>query len=265
MEQGLCDSQYGKCDRVNHCGYEFRPDGNTTVEVEEKQKQPISVLPRSVVVKALKHGIGKDPLTEFLLQASDLAPQVLRDYVVSSVPFRDTVAPVFWLIDHNGKVRSGKMMVYETKDGVPHRKHHTNQWRVFGWVHTKIKDYNLETCFFGAHLVPKYPDKPVHVVESEKTALIMSCVAPDYLWLAAGSMTMLQPEYLPDLRGRDVVLHPDKGEKTYAYWGLKAKEILEQNLVGSIKISNFTQDREELEEGDDISDYYVTKLMELQA
>jgi hypothetical protein len=54
-----------------------------------------------------------------------------------------------------------------------------------------------------------------------------------------------------------VVLHPDKGERSFGYWKIKAKEFLSKNLVKSIKVSRFVEESEFLEEGDDIADYII--------
>ena len=47
------------------------------------------------------------------------------------------------------------------------------------WVHALLKqkgvlpqECELTQCLFGKHLLKKYPDKPVILVESEKTAII---------------------------------------------------------------------------------------------
>lgn len=47
------------------------------------------------------------------------------------------------------------------------------------WVHSLLKkqgvlpqEWELTQCLFGEHLLKKYPDKPVCLVEAEKTALI---------------------------------------------------------------------------------------------
>ena len=109
-------------------------------------------------------------------------------------------------------------------------------------------------------MVALRPKDEVHIVESEKTALIMACVKPQYVWLATSSVTNLQEHFLPNLKGRKVVLHPDKGERSFGYWKIKAKEFLEKNLVKSIKVSTFVEESEFLEEGDDIADYIIKSL-----
>ncbi len=53
-----------------------------------------------------------------------------------------------------------------------------------------------------------YPDKPVGLVESEKTAVIAAGLMPGYVWLATGGKSGLN-ERLRVLQGRKVVAWPD--------------------------------------------------------
>ncbi len=47
------------------------------------------------------------------------------------------------------------------------------------------------------------------IVESEKTALILSLVCPDKLWLATGGKANFKESMLVPLIGRDVEVYPD--------------------------------------------------------
>jgi hypothetical protein len=55
------------------------------------------------------------------------------------------------------------------------------------WAHSELKlhDFRLKQCLFGEHLL-KNSSSPVMLVESEKTAVVMSHFIPDYIWLATG-------------------------------------------------------------------------------
>jgi hypothetical protein len=58
------------------------------------------------------------------------------------------------------------------------------------------------------------------VVEAEKTAVIMSEVKPEYIWLATGGKTELNVAKLRPLAGRRIILFPDTDEdgQTYREW-----------------------------------------------
>ena len=85
-----------------------------------------------------------------------------------------------------------------------------------------LNKHEKETTFSQkvktSFVLEKYPDKPVVLVESEKTAVIMSRIYPDHLWLATGgSQGIKSDERLAPLHGRKVLLVPDNGQ----YWNWK--------------------------------------------
>ena len=105
-------------------------------------------------------------------------------------------------------------MQYDPATG--HRIKDENQPGRINWLHSVLKrkkklpkDWQLTQCLFGEHLLPRYPDKTVALVESEKTAIICSALMPQYLWLATGGKSGLTPERLSALKGRKVIVFPD--------------------------------------------------------
>ncbi|MCC9168624.1 DUF6371 domain-containing protein [Pontibacter harenae] len=130
-------------------------------------------------------------------------------------------ATVFWQIDRQGKIRTGKTMLYNARSGkrVKEPKDHID------WAHKYLgkENYNLKQCLFGEHLLRQFPDKPVAVVESEKTATVCMAYLPGYVWLATGSKGNLSRERCLVLKGRYVTLFPDLGG--YEKWSEKAKEM----------------------------------------
>ena len=58
------------------------------------------------------------------------------------------------------------------------------------------------------------------MVEAEKTAVIMSEVKPEYVWLATGGKTELNVAKLRPLEGRRIILFPDTDAdgQTYRDW-----------------------------------------------
>ena len=126
---------------------------------------------------------------------------------------------IFWQIGFLNEMYDGKIMYYRSDC---HRDHNRNPT----WVSHLLRkdgylpeDWKTEHCLFGLHLLQD-SKKNVAVVESEKTAVIMSAVKPDYTWLATGGKTELNVAKLKPLQGRRVILFPDTDEtgKTYQDW-----------------------------------------------
>lgn len=179
------------------------------------------------------------------------ARQVLADYCVGGT-VRDVVvqgvnygrAVVFWLIDEQQRVHDAKLMAYRN-DG----------HRVQGWAntmrsicersHVGPQLQNTEKVLFGQHLLPRYPDKTVCIVESEKTSLICACRYPQYLWLATGGCGNLQTDKLLPLQHRRLVVYPDSGE--YDKW----KEQMAKSGCRDYRVVDFM---EQFEANTDIAD-----------
>lgn len=170
---------------------------------------------------------------------------------------------IFWQIDINGKVRTGKMIQYDPETG----KRSRNIYGGINWVHSILKkrnpsfaNFQLSQCYFGEHLLRMYPDKPVAIVEAEKTAVIGSMIFDNFNWLASGNLQGLTLSKSEVLRDRDVVLYPDAG--CFDKWSSKMKEI--RNAVpcnvGISKIIEEHATNQELEYGYDIADYIIEEL-----
>ena len=167
---------------------------------------------------------GTNVLTEYLYKRfpKERVDEVLRRYQVGNT---DDGRAIFWQIDSRGNVRTGKVMAYGS-DG--HRKKGKG---AFTWVHTCEGELVFECigqCLFGEHLMKDYfdsdsPFKTVAVVESEKTALIMSILVPDVLWLATGGKQNFNSKMLRSLLGEKVLVFPDAD--AVEGWSMKATEI----------------------------------------
>lgn len=118
-------------------------------------------------------------------------------------------ACVFWQIDNLNRVRYGKVMLYNEITG----KRIQEPFAHFTTIHTllKLKEFNHKQCLFGLHLLPTNK-KPIAIVESEKTAIIMSLVDNSYLWLATGGKANFKHDVLEPLTGKEVIAFPDAGE-----------------------------------------------------
>ena len=161
--------------------------------------------------------------------------EVLTAYMVGSSVYGHTI---FWQIDQEGKVRTGKMMKYRT-DG--HRDK-TAPWN-FDYIHAALfrdqrhpeyDDTKMEVrqCLFGLHLLNRYKYKDVEqtvcIVESEKTALLMAIAYGNnakQVWMACGGLGNLNIARLAPLIAdhRNIILYPDRDG--IEAWRQKAEQL----------------------------------------
>jgi len=162
-------------------------------------------------------------------------------------------ASIFWLVDTLGRIRSGKIMVYNPVTG----KRVKHPQPLITWVHraAKMKDFNLSSCLFGEHLLVSNPNKIVRLVESEKTAIVASIIYPEFLWLATGSLTNLSVRMCQVLAGRIVMLIPDCGAESQ--WNDKRLEL--SRLIKADFILDPIPG--EHEKGYDLCDYILENLI----
>ena len=78
-----------------------------------------------------------------------------------------------------------------------------------GLTKSVLKFYVSEDIVNSVYEFPQHPDKPIALVESEKTAIISSGLMPQYLWLATGGKSQLSQEILSILAGRKTIAFPD--------------------------------------------------------
>ena len=151
-------------------------------------------------------------------------------------------------------------MLFDTTTGkrVKQPSNHIN------WIHKTlyIPNYELQQCLFGLHLINEYPKKTIALVESEKTAIIMSLFLPDYLWIASGSKGNFKKELLEPIKNFKIIAYPDKSE--YNDWNKKAVQLNQEGY--HIKCSDFIE-KKDVPYGTDLADIYfeskittVTKL-----
>ena len=130
-------------------------------------------------------------------------------------------ANVFWYIDMDSNVRTGKIMLYDEYTC----KRIKQPYNHITWVHTKLnlQNENISKCLYGEHLLSIFPYKPIAIVESEKTAIIASLFFPNFIWLATGGIGNLNYDKLKSLVGRSIVLFPDLC--AYNLWLVKAEQL----------------------------------------
>jgi len=214
---------------------------------------PPSTLPYNLVTKSLT-GYARNNFCIYLNNqfGNIIAGEMIRRYCIGTGKHWPG-ATVFWQIDATNTVRTGKIMLYNADTG----KRVKQPYSHIAWVHSvlKLPAYNLQQCLFGEHLLHHHPGHPVAIVESEKTAVIASALLPQYVWLAAGSVTNLNAAKCRVLKGRNVVLFPDLN--AYDIWAAKAKEL---SSITRFSVSNLLEtisDASSKRLGLDVADYLV--------
>lgn len=269
------NSKVGKCNRESKCGYHYTPKqyfqdnpsltpplgGGWEVSIPKPTlpPQPMGTIPFSYVERSASY---KSNFVRFLCEflTDDQIKYIAEQYVLGATKNQEVI---FWQIDINGKVRTGKIMQYNPETG-RRIKHESG---AIDWTHNKLKksgivpeDFNLQQCFFGEHLLKLYPDKTVSIVESEKSAIIASAIISDSIWLSTGQLNGLSIEKAKVLKGREVILFPDLGG--YEKWCIKADEI-KLFVECEIKVSTILEEIATIEQRDkglDIADYMIEEL-----
>lgn len=115
-----------------------------------------------------------------------------------------TFCSAFPSIDGAGNVHAVKIIPYPSTD------HHRLKGKMGAQLYWFKPEQN-PGAYFGAHLLPLHPDKPVAVVESEKSAIVGTLFAPAYVWVAVAGATNLHPQRseMAALAGRELHLFPD--------------------------------------------------------
>ena len=172
---------------------------------------------------------------------------------------------LFPSIDVEGRVRNVKVQHYETEVHSPRFAHCDKkccywlgaQLAKEGVVNTLNAVFDND-CLFGEHLLRRYPSQTVALVESPKNALVGAAVQPKYVWVATGSKAMLKRSVMEVLRGRQVMVFPDRD--AIGEW----KELLHgMRDIATFSVSNFCEQM--APEGDtkfDIADYVVARFLE---
>lgn len=267
----------GKCDHENSCGYHYTPkeyfndypdvlsrnqgvsESFRVTACKSVEKKPVciapSYIPLSYVDRSLSH-YEINPLYRYLCNVfgEEETIRLFQLYRIgTSVKWGGSA--VFWQIDINGLVRTGKIMCYNPENG-----HRIKEPQAFvSWAHSELHllDFHLKQCLFGEHLLKSSASSPVMLVESEKTAVIMSHFIPDYIWLATGGKNgCFNRDAMQVLQGRDVTLIPDLAATEQ--W--KAKSALLSGICKQVSVSDILEriaTEEQRNQGLDIADFFL--------
>jgi len=257
------NDKVGICDRIDNCGYHYSPkqyfnDNNIDQpKTEFKAYQTKKIIPPSYIENnILKSTQKKYQDNNFVIYLNsifnkEIVNKLLIKYNIGTSKSFDGGSTIFWQMDINNKIRSGKIIKYNSLTG--------GRTKNITWVHSlmKLKEFNLVQCLFGEHLINQN-NLEIAIVESEKTAIISSIYFPKYNWLASGSLQNLNINKFKALQDKKEILFPDTSKKGTAYklWNNKAKELSKMGfncIVSDLLEKNASLT--EKEKGTDLADY----------
>lgn len=261
------NAKVGRCNRQDSCGYHYTPkqylrDNNISFNEmgpSNRNCQPKVVTPQRRAVYLIDVEVFKDSLANyqqnhfvrFLLDlfGVEVTQHLIARYFIGSSTHWEG-ATIFWQIDIKGRVRTGKIMLYDPATG----KRIKEPYDKITWVHKALKlpNFGLKQVFFGEHLL-RDNTKPIALVESEKTACIASVYFPGMIWLATGSQNNLNADKCAVLAGRKIILYPDLG--AFKKWSQQAKAL---SRFATFTVSNLleqTATEAERQQGLDLADY----------
>lgn len=295
VDTGLPLADYvGRCERINSCGYHYPPREyfrnlkitNKENMNENELKETTSVVEEERVNRRYPKNVDyvKNALFCFLVTVFGKQKVLVafQKYDVrTSMLFRKDAkyGAVFLMRAIDSLIRQVKEMAYDPNTGKRvkegqdiflldyinrHYKIDTGNFRICSAGKNLMKDYDFKNklCFFGEHLLAGEVNKPIAIVESEKTAIICDICMPDYIWLATGGKngckwtTEEVYQVLKDVN-QPITLFPDLNATED--WAEKAEILLAAGLDVSIydleEQEGITE--EDKAKGLDIGDYLI--------
>lgn len=255
----------GRCDHESSCGYHVSPKEWFKEHPNNGEHYNPSYVPPppppAIRIDArwaqrfycLNITAGRNPLLRYWVELfRNVRPEhkpiaieyeermrdVLKKFCVGT--YQDMT--IWWITDEQGNIRSGKMMAYKP-DG--HRDKDNPQG--FRWMHNMaevkaVQAPNAEYvgCLFGLHQLTKHT-KEVHIVESEKTAVLMSVFKPSVTWMATMGLSNLNDYRLAPLLDKDItiVCHPDYDG--HDKWMEKVEAIKTEHPKAKISVSQYVK------------------------
>ena len=274
---------FGRCDREIKCRYHLKPRNiaiNTDYRFESrnsaKKTDSQIYIPGNILESTLK-GYHTN---NFIKNLVSTIPYPLLKKDVNKVIELYCVgtyggATSFPYIDTNGNITAIQLIRYDNQN---HRcrssfihselmqKYKRKDKDLPDWLQVYLGGRKIR-CFFGAHLLPKFPKNTVAIVEAPKTAIIAALYfgvsenANNLLWLSSYNLQGLTLQKAKALRSRKVVFFPDLSDDGYAFqlWKNKATQ-LSLEIGFDLAVSRLLEDsapEADRVQGYDLADYLL--------
>ena len=254
----LLPELFGRCDREVNCAYHLNPykeNYNQGLEIVTskkvyKKQQIKTYIPLEILLKLREKGrliqnvflqnlINKVP---FPFDINDIEEVNLLYSLGTIIKGEYSGAITFPFIDFKRRVHAIQVKKFDENNNtintnfihkVVAKEFFKNNMTLPTWIDQYDKNEKKVSCLFGEHLIDKYPENPIALVEAPKTAIYGTLYFgfPKYrknlLWLAVYNLSSLNYEKCKILEGRNIYLFPDlsKDGSAFELWHNKAKEL----------------------------------------
>jgi transcription elongation factor Elf1 len=276
----------GRCNRESKCGFEYKPKQffadnpslksaktkkrgtpnyafavKNSSQVEYKRAAPTK--PDYIAPEHLAPTIGhydQNAFVQFLLNlfpdCGEEIQAVLNKYFIGT--FENYTC--FPYLDQLNRICRAKLIKFNQATG----KRLKGQFDTSSLpAKLKLKEnFNYSQVFFGENLLRQFPNKPIAIVEAEKTAIIGTLCFPEFVWLGCNSKQWLKVERLQRLGTRQILLYPDADG--FELWQTIATDA--RRLGSTIKVSSLIENHatdEQKANGYDLADYLINQQREI--
>lgn len=295
--------QYGRCDREAECSYQLNPYSDGYAKAIRKQEQgENSELPKWKPQRKAEKSKPKPIYFDFetfkktlsnyehnifiqnLIQnvafpfESDEVAKAIQFYRLGTVANGYRAGAItFPFIDIQNNVRAIQVKQFDEANhtkgtdflhSIIQKHHNQNNKPLPGWLEAYIKQDKRVSCLFGEHLLSKYPNNPIALVEAPKTAVYgtlyfgLPVNSETLIWLAVYNKSSFSLPKLEVLQNRNVFVFPDlsKDGNTFKEWEAKAKDFVKQltgtRFIFSDLLEKLANDNDR-NEGNDFADILI--------
>lgn len=281
--------EFGRCDNAVKCGQHIKPNFNiqnltafNSIErINIAQNIEEAYIPHRVL-KATIRNYKCNPFYSYLSRFNTDAKLVntLKLYLIGTLNDLGVLNGVtFPFINSQGQITAIQVKSFNSYN------HTLNT----GFLHSKLKYYydqnkidyptwlakylkhasanRVINALFGEHLLAKFPNHPIGVVEAPKTAIYATLFfgtptesPKNLVWVSVYNINGINERLCKPLKGRDVIFFPDLSENNKAriLWEHKAKVLNDKIGLKSYQVSKFLEeyaDNNSQKEGLDLADF----------
>lgn len=294
--------KYGRCDREIKCGYFQPPDkeayNNLTCDKfqislgsrqNQKPSKKVYIKRNNIPFDVMKQTLHSDSYMqnsfieylrnhcEFPFKQSELEKVIGLYYLGTISTGLMSGAATFPFIDRNHNIQAIQIKKFDSNNhtvmtnfihNILIHNYSVSSIPIPEWLDTYLKNPKFVSCLFGEHLLDRFPNNPLAIVEAPKTAIYGTLYFGfpenpcNLLWLSCYNVSGLTTERCAPLKGRKVYLFPDlSGDgKVFNLWTKKAKELSERIQGANFVVSDYLERNsspEDKNSGLDIADFLI--------